>query len=79
MDQKRGEKVNIRPLKPKLDRPNEIWCVICQDWIARSELKRWSGDDQQHFLCPGCDSDLLPTQPSLDAELDREQEEAQDV
>jgi hypothetical protein len=37
-----------------------IYCRVCQDLIAESELKRWSGDDALHFLCPGCDSDLLP-------------------
>lgn len=52
----------------------KIHCPICQDWIDKSELKKWSGDDRRHFLCPGCDSDLLPSKPSLDKELDDESE-----
>ncbi len=43
-------------------RDKKIWCVVCQDYIARSELKLWSGDDAYHHLCPGCDNDLLPVQ-----------------
>ena len=40
----------------------KIYCFVCQDWIARKELKRWTGDDALHYLCPGCDSDLLPVE-----------------
>ena len=40
----------------------KIFCIVCEDWIDRSELKRWTGDDALHYLCPGCDSDLLPVQ-----------------
>ncbi len=46
---------------PAFDK-NKIWCDRCQDYIAKSELKRWTGDDALHYLCPGCDSDLLPVQ-----------------
>lgn len=37
-----------------------IWCGLCQDHIARIELRPWSGDDRYHWLCPGCGRDLLP-------------------
>lgn len=52
----------------------KIYCLLCQDWYDKSELKEWSGDDRRHFLCPGCDSDLLPSKPSLDKEIDLERE-----
>jgi hypothetical protein len=41
--------------KPK----NSIWCDNCQAWVERTDLKRWTGDDSLHWLCPGCDADLL--------------------
>lgn len=41
---------------------DSIYCVVCEGWIKRSELTRWTGDDQLHYLCPGCGSDLLPVQ-----------------
>ena len=50
---------------PQPERPHgkdAIWCVLCEDWIERDELKRWTGDDALHWLCPGCDSDLLPVE-----------------
>lgn len=37
-----------------------IYCGVCSDWIKRDELRRWTGDDALHYLCPGCGSDLLP-------------------
>jgi hypothetical protein len=42
-----------------IDHSDDIYCRVCEDWIKRSELKRWTGDDAVHHLCPGCDSDLL--------------------
>lgn len=39
-----------------------IWCRVCECWQERSGLKRWTGDDRLHFLCPGCDDDLLPVE-----------------
>ncbi len=39
--------------------PGEIWCRVCRADVNRGDLKSWSGDDQLHFLCPGCDSDLV--------------------
>ena len=37
----------------------KIWCRLCQVFVKKSDLKRWTGDDQLHWLCPGCDSDLI--------------------
>jgi len=36
-----------------------IWCVRCQCFVKREDLKLWTGDDMRHRLCPGCDSDLV--------------------
>lgn len=36
-----------------------IWCDPCQCYVERQTLRRWSGDDAVHWLCPGCDSDLV--------------------
>jgi Zn finger protein HypA/HybF involved in hydrogenase expression len=49
--------------------PDRIWCEVCQDWIGRDELRFWNGDDAHHWLCPGCDSDMLPV-TSPDQEYD---------
>lgn len=49
---------------------SKIWCPMCQTWVNRKELKYWSGNDRQHYLCPGCDSTLLLL-PSLDELADR--------
>lgn len=38
---------------------NAIWCDNCQCWVNPKDLKEWTGDDARHFLCPGCDADLL--------------------
>lgn len=40
----------------------KVYCVMCECWVDKNELKRWTGDDALHYLCPGCDSDLLPVQ-----------------
>jgi hypothetical protein len=37
-----------------------IWCDRCQCFVSEKDLKRWTGDDALHHLCPGCDADLLP-------------------
>lgn len=39
-----------------------IWCRPCQAYYTKADLKRWTGDDALHYLCPGCDSDLLPVE-----------------
>ncbi len=61
------------PLPRDPNAPNQddevIWCEVCQDYIKRSELRFWNGDDAHHWLCPGCDSDLLPV-TSPDQEYD---------
>ncbi len=36
-----------------------LWCGRCTCWVAKKDLKIWSGDDMRHHLCPGCDADLL--------------------
>lgn len=36
-----------------------IWCANCEMHYTPADLKRWTGDDAVHYLCPGCDSDLL--------------------
>lgn len=46
----------------KSEKHEKIWCEVCEDWIKRAELVRWTGDDALHWLCPGCDSDLLPVE-----------------
>lgn len=38
------------------------WCKMCETWVKRSELVRWTGDDALHYLCPGCDSDMVEVQ-----------------
>ncbi len=44
------------PKKPK----NGIWCKYCETWISPFDLKHWNTDDEMvHFLCPGCDNELL--------------------
>ncbi len=37
----------------------DTWCGVCEDWIGKNELRRWTGDDQLHFLCPGCGQDMV--------------------
>jgi hypothetical protein len=39
-----------------------VYCRMCMCWVEKSDLKRWTGDDALHYLCPGCDSDLVPVQ-----------------
>lgn len=41
-------------------RQDMVWCEVCECWVDRADLKIWTGDDRKHYLCPGCDSDLLP-------------------
>jgi hypothetical protein len=38
---------------------SHIWCDRCEVWVDPSDLKRWTGDDMLHRLCPGCDADLM--------------------
>lgn len=52
--------VSEPPTKDLFAGENRIWCGMCQAWVAREDLRRWTGDDSLHHLCPGCDSDLLP-------------------
>jgi hypothetical protein len=47
----------------------KIWCRVCQDWIDRSTLRRWTGDDRLHYLCPGCDSDMVFPVRDVDEEI----------
>lgn len=36
-----------------------IWCVLCECWVERADMKRWSPDGSwTHFLCDGCDAEL---------------------
>ena len=35
-----------------------VWCDNCQCFVERLDWKRWTGDDMQHWLCPGCDADM---------------------
>jgi len=45
---------------PKKEKKEEkVWCALCQDYIKRSEMKYWSGDDRPALLCPGCDQTLI--------------------
>jgi hypothetical protein len=46
--------------EPTGQKQEKIWCGVCQVWRLRSELTHWTGDDAHHWLCPGCDRDLLP-------------------
>lgn len=41
--------------------PEQVRCSYCGDIYTKAEYKdrEWEGDDQIHFLCPGCDADLL--------------------
>lgn len=39
-----------------------VWCDNCCEWVSIRTLKRWTGDDRLHWLCPGCDDDLLPVE-----------------
>ena len=45
--------------KPEIYSADLIWCEFCETHVERKDLKRWTGDDKLHRLCPGCDSDLL--------------------
>lgn len=41
---------------------DDAWCLMCQCYVRRADMNRWTGDDALHYLCPGCDSDLLPVE-----------------
>lgn len=58
-----------------MDREEKIYCINCDVWVLKSGLKRWTGDDALHWLCPGCDSDLLPVEPLPGEYYQRESEE----
>ena len=47
---------------------NSYWCEVCETWVPKEELNQWDGDDALHYLCPGCDSDLLPPGHARDRE-----------
>jgi len=49
-----------------------IFCVVCDTSVSRDDLIEWSGDDLLHFLCPGCNNDLLEP---IDPEKEDEEEE----
>jgi hypothetical protein len=52
-----------------------LYCTVCDAWVLKSSLKRWTGDDALHWLCPGCDSDLVPVEPLPSEYYKRESEE----
>ena len=60
----------------------QIWCDPCQYLVGRHELKEVSIGDAIHYLCPGCDSDLLPSRnPDLEHDLllaEQEEKEAEE-
>lgn len=43
------------------------YCRICCDHFLTEELQYWSGDDQAHWLCPGCGDDMVEPR-SIDGE-----------
>lgn len=47
------EKMKNRKLNAKL------YCGVCQDLIEKAKVWIWTEDDSIHFLCPGCNNDLL--------------------
>lgn len=58
-----------------MNNEERIYCIVCDAWVLKSGLKRWTGDDALHWLCPGCDSDLLPVERLPDEGYQRESEE----
>lgn len=48
--------------KPDEHPADSIWCGLCEIWVERKDFIKWTGDDALHYLCPGCDSDMLPVQ-----------------
>lgn len=54
-----GEDGSFTPFRPS---KTAKWCMLCECWVEIADMKRWTGDDSIHHLCPGCDSDLLPTE-----------------
>jgi len=51
-----GEDGDVIPHKPS---KGAKWCDNCQCWVESFDAKRWTGDDRLHWLCPGCDVDLV--------------------
>ena len=44
-----------------------VYCIVCDAWVLKTGLKKWTGDDALHFLCPHCDTDLMPVEhPEVD-------------
>lgn len=50
------------------------YCGVCCDHFLKEELQYWSGDDQAHWLCPGCDDDMVEPR-SIDINDDDEYQE----
>ena len=51
-----GEHGDITPRKPS---STSVFCMNCQCWVERADMKRWSPDGSViHFLCDGCDAEL---------------------
>ena len=48
--------------KPDEHPENSTWCGLCEFWVEPKDFVLWSGDDMQHWLCPGCDSDMCAPQ-----------------
>ena len=52
-----GEDGSFTPFRPS---KTAEFCMNCQCWVERADMKRWSADGSiMHFLCDGCDADLL--------------------
>ena len=53
----------------------KIWCVYCQFHVPVASLKKWQADETIHWLCDGCDDELLPAEKTEDyiERIDREQ------
>jgi hypothetical protein len=52
--------------RPDTTSVDAIYCRNCEAWVERKDLVRWTGDDALHYLCNGCDDDLLPVQKMED-------------
>lgn len=52
-----GEDGDITPRRPSR---TAKFCDNCQCWVEVADMKRWSPDGTFiHFLCDGCDAELL--------------------
>lgn len=51
----------------KLSEDHYFWCPICAWKYKKRELDYWDGDDRGHWLCPGCNDDLVESW-SIDGE-----------